>query len=91
MSHPKLPPSLPTVIDEAGDSPSWVPALGFGLFAAVAIVVAIRLAVPGTPAAGAADGADAADGNGATGANANGAEAADPAADGVHAAVAPQP
>ena len=83
MSHPKLPPSLPTVIDEAPDSASWVPALGFGLFAAVAIVLAIRLALPGTHAA---DAADAANVNGATGANANGADAPD----GVHAAVAPE-
>jgi hypothetical protein len=44
MSDSKLPPTLPTVVDEAGASPGWVPALGFGLFIVVALVVAAQLA-----------------------------------------------
>ena len=43
-SHPKTPPALPTVVDEAGDTPNWVPALGVGLFALVALVLAAQLA-----------------------------------------------
>jgi hypothetical protein len=35
---------LPEIVDEAPDTPAWVPALGLGLFAVVAIAVAIRLA-----------------------------------------------
>jgi hypothetical protein len=76
MSHPKLPPSIPTVIDEAGDTPGWVPALGFGLFAAVALVIAIRLANPSAPSP-------------APNANGTGAVAADANADDVRAAAAP--
>ena len=45
MSHPKTPPSLPTVVDEAGDSPSWVPALGLLLFVLFALVTAARIAL----------------------------------------------
>jgi hypothetical protein len=45
MSDANTPPTLPTVVvDEAGDSPNWVPALGFALFALVAIVFAVQLA-----------------------------------------------
>jgi hypothetical protein len=44
MSHDKRGPSLPKIVDEAPDTPGWVPALGLGLFALVAIVLAIRLA-----------------------------------------------
>jgi hypothetical protein len=44
MSDTKLPPSLPTVVDEAGASPAWVPALGLGLFLVLALVVAAQLA-----------------------------------------------
>lgn len=43
-SHPKTPPTLPTVVDEAGETPTWVPALGVGLFALVALVLAVQLA-----------------------------------------------
>jgi hypothetical protein len=35
---------LPEIVDEAPDTPGWVPALGLGLFALISIVVAIRLA-----------------------------------------------
>ena len=44
MSDAKHAPSLPKVVDEAPDTPSWVPALGLGLFALIAIALAIRLA-----------------------------------------------
>jgi hypothetical protein len=45
MSHPKTPPSLPTIVDEAGDTPNWVPALGFLLFVLFALVTAARIAM----------------------------------------------
>ena len=44
MSHDKHAPSLPEIVDEAADTPFWVPALGLGLFALISIVFAIRLA-----------------------------------------------
>ena len=44
MSHDKHAPRLPEIKDEAPDTPSWVPALGLGLFALITIMVAIRLA-----------------------------------------------
>lgn len=49
MSHPKEPPSLPTVVDEAGDSPSWVPALGLLLFVLFALAIAARIALQDEP------------------------------------------
>jgi len=45
MSHPKTPPSLPKVVDEAGDTPNWVPALGLLLFVLFALAVAARSAL----------------------------------------------
>ena len=45
MSHAKTPPTLPTVVDEAGDTPGWVPALGLTLFAVLALVAAVRYAI----------------------------------------------
>ena len=45
MSHPKTPPSLPTIVDEAGDSPTWVPALGLLLFVLLALAAAARIAM----------------------------------------------
>jgi hypothetical protein len=45
MSHPKLPPSLPTIVDEAGDTPTWVPALGLLLFVLFALAAAARVAM----------------------------------------------
>jgi hypothetical protein len=33
MGHGNQPPSIPEVKDEAGNSPSWLPLLGGGLFA----------------------------------------------------------
>jgi hypothetical protein len=44
MSHAKSPPTLPIIVDEAADTPSWVPALGFALFALLAMVIAVRIA-----------------------------------------------
>lgn len=44
MSDHKHAPGLPEIVDEAPDTPAWVPALGIGLFAVAAIAVAIRLA-----------------------------------------------
>ncbi|HKU41785.1 MAG TPA: hypothetical protein VJR89_26695 [Polyangiales bacterium] len=35
---------MPEIVDEAPDTPGWVPALGLGLFAVVAIAAAVRLA-----------------------------------------------
>ena len=65
MSDHKHAPGLPEVVDEAADTPAWVPALGLGLFALAAIAVAIRLAwVDANPPAdpGAAQAAAAIDG-----------------------------
>jgi hypothetical protein len=44
MSHDKHGPRLPTIVDEAPDTASWVPALGLGLLALFTIFIAIRLA-----------------------------------------------
>ena len=44
MSHDQHAPRLPEIKDEAADTPAWVPALGLGLFALIAIVIAVRLA-----------------------------------------------
>ena len=53
MAHDKHAPSLPQVVDEAPDTPAWVPALGLGLFALVSLIVAIQLAwADANPAAG---------------------------------------
>lgn len=39
MSHAHTPPELPEIVDEAGDTPRWVPLLGAALFVlAVALV-----------------------------------------------------
>jgi hypothetical protein len=43
---------LPTIVDEAGDTPTWVPVLGVALLALVAIVVVARSQMkPDEPAA----------------------------------------
>ena len=68
MSDHKHAPGLPEIVDEAPDTPAWVPALGLGLFAAVAIAVAIRLAwvdANPPPAPGAEQAAAAIDGGAA--------------------------
>lgn len=69
MSHDKHAPTLPQIVDEAPDTPGWVPALGIGLFALLSIVVAIQLAWndanPPAPAPGAAQAAAAVDGGAA--------------------------
>jgi hypothetical protein len=62
MSHSKDAPQLPQIVDEAADSPRWLPALGFGLFVVVAVVIGARIlsgdstATPVEPPAGAAAG-----------------------------------
>jgi hypothetical protein len=38
-------PRLPQVTDEAGETPGWVPALGIGLFAVFALIMAANLAL----------------------------------------------
>lgn len=45
MSHSKLPPMLPQVTDEAGNTPAWVPALGLGMLALIGLVIAARIAL----------------------------------------------
>lgn len=45
MSDSKEPPRLPNVVDEAGNTPSWVPLLGLGLLCLVALAVAARQAI----------------------------------------------
>ena len=61
MSHDQHGPRLPEIVDEAADTPAWVPALGFGLFAVITMVVAVRLAwVEANPVVPDADAAQAA-------------------------------
>jgi hypothetical protein len=76
-------PQLPTVVDEAGDSPKWLPWLGIGLFFLIAVLVAGRRVLP--EAAGAEDAAaeepTAAEQAGVEGAKPAGEPPAKPAAD----------
>ena len=61
MTSHHEPPQLPVVVDEAGDSPRWLPFVGLGLLCLITLVVAARQAMgPDVPetAAGAADTAD---------------------------------
>jgi hypothetical protein len=60
MSHEKNPPTLPKVVDEASDTKAWVPILGLGLLATVAITVALRFAIADNAGTDAKDGAQAA-------------------------------
>ena len=39
-------PQIPQVIDEAGDSPKWLPWLGMGLFFIVAVLLAGKSLLP---------------------------------------------
>jgi hypothetical protein len=59
MSLHNASPTLPEVYDEAGKSPSWVPALGVGLFLLFALIVGARFfthkSVPPTAADEASD------------------------------------
>jgi len=52
MSHSNEPPALPVVvIDEAGDTPNWVPLVGLALLVVVALLIAMRQALGiGVPA-----------------------------------------
>ena len=45
-------PQLPTVVDEAGDSPKWLPWLGIGLFCLIVVLVAGKRALPEAVGAG---------------------------------------
>jgi hypothetical protein len=62
MSGLKQPPDLPDVVDEAGDSPSWVPLLGLAILCALALLIAARQALHSSdapaPEGAAAAGAD---------------------------------
>jgi hypothetical protein len=43
--HDKHAPALPQeILDEAGETPGWVPALGIGLLVLVTMTVALRVA-----------------------------------------------
>lgn len=53
MSHSKDAPQLPQIVDEAADSPRWLPALGFGLFVVVAVVIGARIVAGDNDAAAA--------------------------------------
>lgn len=51
MSETHEPPGLPTVVDEAAETPPWVPKLGLALLAAVVVyVVAMRVIEPAADA-----------------------------------------
>ena len=41
MSESNLPPQLPEIVDEAGDSPMWLPVVGLALLAFIAIVFVV--------------------------------------------------
>jgi hypothetical protein len=57
--HHDGPPTLPEIVDEAGDTPTWVPILGIALFALIAVMFVAReqmkTDVPAPVAAPAAD------------------------------------
>jgi hypothetical protein len=60
-SHAHPAPSLPQIVDEAGETPNWVPALGVGLLAIACLLGAARLAMnDGKPDAAPVDDAVAA-------------------------------
>jgi hypothetical protein len=52
-AHSKEPPTLPVIVDEAGDTPTWLPIVGIGGLVLIAIVIAMRLGVFGANVAGA--------------------------------------
>ncbi len=56
--HPHRP--LPTIVDEAVDTPLWVPAAGLALFVLLALFVVFR-SVSAAPAPGASDPHESAD------------------------------
>lgn len=61
MSESKDPPDLPQIVDEAADSPSWLPLVGLALLCAVALLISVSQALaPSTstaPTEAAQDGA----------------------------------
>lgn len=46
MSTSPHPPELPDVVDEAGDTPAWLPILGACLLGVIAIWIAVGRAMP---------------------------------------------
>lgn len=58
-AHPH--PPLPTITDEAADTPMWVPIAGLALFLVLALFVAVRSAMAPADDAPPADEAAAAD------------------------------
>jgi hypothetical protein len=53
MSHASTPPTVPkTIVDEAGETPNWVPALGFALFAIFSLLYVVQYARQDMQAAG---------------------------------------
>lgn len=50
-SHSKEAPTLPVIVDEAGDTPSWVPAIGLAAFVLIGALIALRMAPGNAPAA----------------------------------------
>ena len=74
-------PQLPTVVDEAGDSPKWLPWLGIGLFCLIVFLVAGKRALPEAPDTdAAAEEPTAAEQAGVEGAKPAAERAAEPAA-----------
>jgi hypothetical protein len=41
MSESTLPPQLPEIVDEAGDSPMWLPVVGLALLAFIALLFVV--------------------------------------------------
>jgi hypothetical protein len=82
MSHSNQPPGLPEIVDEAGDTPNWVPLVGLALVVMVALLIAVRQATGGGEADQPA---------GAAGADAGTAQAAPGAAEGEQPGAAQQP
>ena len=59
-SESQAPPQLPTIVDEAGDSPAWLPWLGVGLFCLAAMLIAARYGLASGAAPAASGAGDAA-------------------------------
>lgn len=41
MTESTTPPQLPEIVDEAGDSPAWLPVVGFALLAFIALLLVV--------------------------------------------------
>ncbi|MBN1654219.1 MAG: hypothetical protein JXA30_10645 [Deltaproteobacteria bacterium] len=44
MSESTTPPGLPRIVDEAGDSPAWLPLVGLALLAVLALLFIVSQA-----------------------------------------------